>query len=375
MFLYSLLADKIKWYPILFDSPLNAIRSIAIWLTVALLIAFCVCFFIFKEKRKKVFLKISLACTVAYSCILGALYLVFSFQEDGIEKILFIPLLILLICIAGSAVALLLKKTPITSIVVVSIISLAFIATLVCMAIHFASGNASANNGIQNKDVRSVALYISATVLTVAVITVAFLVDKRKSGFDTKSITYAGICIAMSFALSYMRILRMPQGGSITPASILPIMIYAYAFGAKKGIFIGFTYGVLQGFQDPYILHPAQFLLDYPIAYTCIGLAGIFNQNKALKYPQIQIALGGIIAGLSRFIMHFISGIFAFGVYAPESANVVLYSLVYQAGYVLPDLAIAIIAGVLLFQSKTIVKTLQKLNPTEKNNSTEQTAQ
>ena len=167
----------------------------------------------------------------------------------------------------------------------------------------------------------------------------------------------------MSFALSYLRIVKMPQGGSITIASLLPLMLYSFMFGTKKGVFAGLIYGVLQAFQDPAIVHPAQFLLDYPVAFACIGLSGMFAKTKALeKLPQVQFALGGVVAGLARLLMHFVSGIFAFGAFAPEGTPVALYSFLYQAGYVLPDIAIVIVAGVLVLSSKTFVKEVRKFN-------------
>lgn len=365
MYLFSLLSNKVTWYPILFDTPLNAIRSVAIWLTLALLAGFAVCAFLLKGEKRGKFLKISLISAVIYACILGAFYLIVTFQEEGITEILFYPFLILLLAIAASALLLAIKKKPVYYILAGSVIAAAFLATLVCIAVYFSSGKAAENNWLTNEDVQSSALYISAIVLVLALVGVTFFFGKKeKREFDAKSISYAGISIAISFSLSYLRLARMPQGGSITPASILPLMIFAYAFGVKKGIFVGFIYGLLQAFQSPDgILHPAQFLLDYPIAYACIGLAGIFSQTKSLrKYPPIQIALGGIVAGLSRFLMHFLSGIFAFGVFTPEGTNVVLYSLGYQAGYVLPDIAIAIAVSVFVFSSKAFVKELRKFN-------------
>ncbi len=364
MYLFSLLSGKAEWYPVLFDSPLNAVRSVAIWLTLAALITFVVCAFLFKKEKRAKFFKISLISAVAYACVLGALYLIFTFQEDGVESIVFIPLLLLLLTLATSAVILPIKKTRALCIAAGCAVAAAAVATLVCMAIHFSSGKAAENNWLTNEDVNTLGLYLSALLLVVAVVGAAlFLGRKEKRGFDSKTISYAGICIAISFSLSYLRLVRMPQGGSITPASILPLMIFAYAFGVKKGVFVGFIYGLLQALQSTDgILHPAQFLLDFPVAYACVGFAGLFARNKRLKNPQLQITLGGIVAGLSRFLMHFLSGIFAFGVFAPEGTPVALYSLTYQAGYVLPDLAIAIVVGIFVFSSKAFVKELNKLN-------------
>ena len=111
MFLNSLLADPAKWYPLLFDTPLNAVRSVAIWLTLALLVAFIVCAALLKGEKRARFLKIGLISAVVYACLLGAAYLVLSFAEDGIKQILSIPLLVLLAAIAANAVALSLKRS------------------------------------------------------------------------------------------------------------------------------------------------------------------------------------------------------------------------------------------------------------------------
>ena len=361
MFLYSLL-ERAVWYPILFDSPLNAVRSVVIWLTLALVIAYLVCLFTVKADKKKKFLTLSVYGIVAYACALCALFLILSFQEDGIEKILFIPMLTLLVCIAGSAATLFFKRSKGIYIALGILVGTAFAAVLICIGVHFASGKAAEINWLSNDDVQSVWLYIASALSIAALLLLAIFFGKNEQkGFDSKSITYAAICIAMSFALSFMRIVRLPQGGSITPASLLPLMIYAYMFGIKKGIFAGFAYGLLQAFQDPTVLHPAQFLLDYPAAFAWIGVAGLFSRFEKLdKLPQVQFAIGGVIAGLGRFFMHFLSGTFAFGVFAPEGTPAALYSFLYQAGYVLPDLAIAIAFGVALFSSKAFVKEARK---------------
>ena len=363
MFLHSLL-DGWTWYPTLFDTPFNTARSIAIWVSFLLVIAYLVCSFALKgDSRKRFFTRIR-PVVITYACAMCALFLILSFYEDGVQPILFIPLLVLLCAVAFSAVVLCIKRTKKWHITLARLVGGAFIATLVCMGVHFTSGNAAENNWLSNEDVQSIALYI-ASILSVAIlITLALLFGKwEKRDFDAKSITYAAVCIALSFALSFMRIVRLPQGGSITPASLLPLLIYAYMFGVRKGILAGTAYGLLQALQDPSVLHPAQFLLDYPVAFAWVGMAGLFTRQKTLgKIPQLQFALGGILAGLGRFTMHFLSGTFAFGVFAPEGTPAALYSLVYQAGYVLPDLAIAIAVGIALFSSSAFVKESRKFH-------------
>ena len=360
--LNGLLADNAVLYPFLFDTAQNVARSVAIWLTLALIAAFAVCFFVIKEENKPRFLKISRIAAIVYACAVAVTLFAFKFAEDKFVARLFVPLSVLLVVIAASAVMLVIKRSRLTFVLAGILVGASLIVTLVFIGIHFASGDGADMNWITNDDVDSLGLYISAALLTAAVIVAAFFTDKGNKGFDTKSIAYAAVCIAMSFALSYLRIVKMPQGGSVTIASLLPLMIYSYMFGTRKGVFAGMIYGLLQAVQDPYIIHPAQFILDYPVAFSCIGLAGAFARTEKLEnIPQLQFAFGAVLAGLCRFLMHYLSGVFAFGAFAGDQ-NPYVYSFVYQAGYVLPDIAIVIVAGVFVFSSKSFVKMLRKYN-------------
>ncbi len=355
----SLLASELKWYPILFDTALNAVRSVATWLTLAIVIAFAICVCLLKGEKRAKFIKYALLAIIIYAAAVGITLLALTLDEDGIVLLLLVPLLILILAVAASAVTLFFIRNKIVYIAAGCAVGASLIATLVCMGVY-SSDSVSANDQI--------GLYIGAVLTLAAVVLAAVFTDKSKFTFDSKSIAYAGVCIAMSFALSYMRIVRMPQGGSLTPASLLPLMLYAFMFGTKKGVFAGVIYGLLQAVQSPDgVIHPAQFVLDFPAAFACIGLAGLFANFKPLeKLPQIQFLIGGIIAGLGRFIMHFLSGTFAFGTWAPEGQPAWLYSLGYQAGYVLPDIAIALAVGVLVLCSPAIVREVRKFSAAPK---------
>lgn len=366
-----LLGEETTWYPITFDSRLNIARGVFFWLSIALALAAVICALVLKADARKKFLKIAVFSAVCYACAVGIILLVLSFLDDGsIEALLFYPLLALLLSVGGSAAAIYFKPVKLSVILSACVMGAALVAVLVCMGVQFERGDSlwlnwivdESEENIDPSKVNQIGLYVSAALLVAALIAAALLLGKNeKKGFDSKSIVYAAICVAMSYALSYLRIVQMPQGGSITVASLLPLMIYSYMFGVKKGVFTGIIYGILQAFQDMYILHPAQFLLDYPVAFACIGFAGAFAKIKSLdRYPQIQIALGGIAAGLMRFVCHYLSGCFAFGAFAPEGQPVWLYSLIYQSGYVLPDIAIAIAAGVAVFCSQALVKQMKR---------------
>ena len=204
------------------------------------------------------------------------------------------------------------------------------------------------NDGYFNSDTASVkqfALYGFAVLLGAGLL-LATKLEKQKFSLNAKDTAYAGVCVSISFALSYIKLWDMPSGGALTLASLFPLALYSYTFGLKKGLFAGFCYSLLQAIQDPWIIHPAQFLLDYPIAFTTVGLAGIFRHVDYIKKPQVKLGLGCAIVGLSRYTAHVLSGIFAFEAYA-EGQNAVLFSLGYNL-YVLFDIALVFAVAVIL---------------------------
>ena len=164
------------------------------------------------------------------------------------------------------------------------------------------------------KELRGTTILILVALVAISLI-MAYSGKNKKT--NTKILVYGGLCIAMSFVLSYIRLYRWPQGGSITPGSMLPMFIFAYIFGAKAGIIAGVAYGFLQFIQDPYVVHWAQVLLDYPIAFAAMGFAGL---NR--RYLPVSVVIGGF----GRFLAHFVSGFIFFGIYAPEGMNPIWYS-------------------------------------------------
>ncbi|MGI6527608.1 MAG: energy-coupled thiamine transporter ThiT [Caldicoprobacterales bacterium] len=171
----------------------------------------------------------------------------------------------------------------------------------------------------------------------------------REVRFTTRMLVYASMSIALAFVLSYIRLARMPQGGSVTPGSMLPLMLFAYIFGPIPGIITGIAYGFLQYIQDPYLVHWAQLLMDYPVAYGMLGLAGLFRKN---------LIAGSFAAIFSRFLMHFLTGILFFAEFAGDQ-HVVLYSLGYNGTYLAVEFFIcAVIAS--LPPMKNLFDRLQK---------------
>ena len=151
---------------------------------------------------------------------------------------------------------------------------------------------------------------------------------------DVRALTYGAICVATSFVLSYIKLFSAPQGGSVTLASMLPIMLYASMFGTRRGLLAGLVYGLLQFIQKPEIYHWAQVLLDYPLAFTVIGLAGLPGKLKLLP-------VGTLIGGFARFVVHTISGFLFFSEVLNGSA--LWASAVYNGWYMLFDTLICLV--------------------------------
>ena len=172
---------------------------------------------------------------------------------------------------------------------------------------------------------------ILAVVLFLAVLFIILLYNGNKK-LSTKSITYAAITIALSFVFSLLPpIFKLPQGGSIRMLVMLPLLLYAYTFGFSKGVLVCTIYGLLDMLLDPYIVHPIQAILDYPLAYAFLGFAGIFSK---FKKRQILYFVLGIVIGLTgRYICHVLSGIIFFAEYADivTYGTVLVYSLAYNS--------------------------------------------
>ena len=172
---------------------------------------------------------------------------------------------------------------------------------------------------------------------------VFFAVSRDSKRWSTRLLANAAMCIALAFLLSCIRLYRMPQGGSITPASMLPLMLFAYSYGTAPGLLAGFTYGMLHFFQGGYFVHPVELLLDYPLAYAMLGLAGLARDRKGTA----PLVLSMIAAAAARFFCAFLAGVIFFGEYAPEGQNVFVYSAVYNGFYLIPETLICIVIAMI----------------------------
>lgn len=171
-----------------------------------------------------------------------------------------------------------------------------------------------------------------------------------KSHMTTRMLTEAAMMVALAQVLSYVKLAEAPNGGSITPA-MLPILLYAVRWGAKSGMLAGFVFGLLQLiFDGAYAWGWQSMLLDYLVAFTPLGLAGLFKGKKW------GIFVGTLLGCAARFCVHFISGVTIYKIVAPTEflnktySSPALYSLIYNGSYMLPNALIALVLAAVLYK-------------------------
>lgn len=261
----------------------DKLQYVALYLAVALVAAFIVVgllVWFFKREKFNDYKKyaIGIATGFAITMVVVFAYVKFQCNIDDMQAKLFYPILATLITAVAGAIAMLVsslfndKAVKISLIVTAALLLGCFIATMVLMAQYYGDIAEYYPNA------NLVGMIVSAVVFMVIMVVMWFVGDKRKMS-DTRSIVYGAISIALSFALSYAKLFKLPQGGSVTFASLLPLMVYCCMFGTRRGLVVCTIYGVLQALQDPFIIHPMQFLLDYPLAFGLIGVSGIFMEK------------------------------------------------------------------------------------------------
>ena len=199
-----------------------------------------------------------------------------------------------------------------------------------------------------------------AVLLIGGVIAYMAVKGNRKSVWTTKMLSLGAVCIALSSVLSMIRLWKMPMGGSITPASMLPMMLFAYVYGVGPGCTLGIIYGLLQFILDggnAAAYGIAAMLLDYPIAFGMMGLAGAFRK---FQNELEGLTCGVVLACVGRFLASFLSGVVFYGIYASYYGFVspVLYSICYNGAYMLPECIICVLLAVLM--GSRLVRELKK---------------
>ncbi|MBU8915692.1 energy-coupled thiamine transporter ThiT [Bacillus sp. FJAT-29953] len=201
------------------------------------------------------------------------------------------------------------------------------------------------------------------TILT-SCIAFLFFINKGENGVNQKGsntrfiaevAVFSALAYLLDLAASILSLKIWPQGGSISIAMV-PVFIMAYRWGIKGGLLTGFLLGLLQfilGFAQIYTI--IQGIIDYFIAFTVLGFAGIFARQVKNSLEEgnkgswmVYSILGTFLGSLLRYICHVYSGIAFFGEYAPKGQPVAVYSLIYNGTYMLPNFIISAIIVVLV---------------------------
>lgn len=172
-----------------------------------------------------------------------------------------------------------------------------------------------------------------------------------KNRENVRALTEGAVLVALGFVLSFVKLMQLPNGGSLTPA-MFPILLYGLRWGLARGLGAGFVFGLLQLlFDGAYAWGWQSMVLDYLLAFTPLGLAGLFRGKAWGIFP------GTVIGCVARFLIHYLSGVTIYRIVAPTEVpgfgtfdNAALYSLVYNGSYMLPNMLLALLLAGLLYK-------------------------
>ena len=177
----------------------------------------------------------------------------------------------------------------------------------------------------------------------------------------TRKLTESAVMIAVVTVLSLIKI-DLPFGGGVTIVSMLPLVLISHRWGWKWGVLTAFVYGVIQmllgldnvGYATSFIMALGVIFLDYVIAYTVIGLSGVFDLK--LGKTRQSVAVGIAVTFVLRFCCHLLTGVWIWGEWMPETfmnmtmTSPWLYSFLYNGWYMLAELVVTEIVAMILYQ-------------------------
>ncbi len=188
----------------------------------------------------------------------------------------------------------------------------------------------------------------------------------------TRMLVEIALTIALAFVLDELRLFQMPQGGTVS-LSMLPIIVLAYTRGVGPGVLAGLLFGLIDLATPPvYIVHPIQLVLDYPVPYALVGLAGLFRTrwlHVLARRGDFMAATAALVPGIAvgvslRYLAHLVSGAVFFAEYAPEGQPVWIYSALYNLYVPVSGLACLAAAAVILPSLARALKPVEKVRPT-----------
>lgn len=195
------------------------------------------------------------------------------------------------------------------------------------------------------------------------------MTSNNVSRFDNPVVkmVFSAIMIALATVLSMLILFHMPNGGTITILSMLPIILIGYIYGKKWGVFTGFIYGIIQLFLGLADIKGVSLwvfigavLLDYLLAFSFLGFSGIFK--KLLKNQTASFVSGTLFVCILRFLCHFVSGFLLWAGLTEGVGAAVLFSLSYNIAYMGPEILITVVGAFLFSGAVDIFKLTKKIN-------------
>ena len=178
--------------------------------------------------------------------------------------------------------------------------------------------------------------------------TFLYLEEKMKNHQKLLTLVEGALCIAMAYALSFLKFKIWPDGGSIDIVMV-PLLVFAWRRGAVWGVIAGLIFGTIKCFfAGGFAWGWQSILLDYTVAYGAVGLGGLVRKTR------FGLPVGAVIGSICRFIIHFISGVTIYRILEPEVfagttySNPELFSAVYNGSYMLANMILAVILCALL---------------------------
>lgn len=186
----------------------------------------------------------------------------------------------------------------------------------------------------------------------------------------TRMLAEGAVMIALATVLSFIQIVKFPWGGAITVLSMLPIVFFSLRYGVKYGMAISFVYSLVQlaqgiidglfGWGLTPIALVACIFIDYILAFTVLGIAGVFGNRR------LGAIIGGTVLALFlRFVFHYISGVFIFKSFGElwngfSAESPYIYSLLYNGAYMLPEIIFTTVGAIALLKTPAIRRLLFK---------------
>lgn len=164
---------------------------------------------------------------------------------------------------------------------------------------------------------------------------------KRKETY--RALTETAILLALATILSVLKLFELPNGGSATPASMLPVIIIGIRWGTRWSFGAAIVYSFLQFLTGFYAISPLALVLDYLLAFGVLGASGFFYGKK------YGLILAAPVCAILRFVVHWISGVIVWGSTLPANLPLWQGSLIYNATYMVPEILVTTAAAALLY--------------------------